>query len=86
MPLSRDEQIRQTQEHIYEVNGLQQSGFFGTARSIFWLTAGYFIDYEKFKLYKRTLYFVMEKQRQEKEQKEQEEEKEEEKEEEEKEN
>jgi|GEM_PF-5834091 hypothetical protein len=70
MPLTKQEQIRKTQERIYEVNGLQQSGFFGTARSIFWLTAGYFVDYEKFKFYKETLFFVMEKQKQEKEEEE----------------
>ena len=75
MSLTREEQIRKTQEHIYEINGLQQSGFIGRARSIFWLTAGYFIDYEKFKVYKQSLFFVMDKMKEE-----QEEEKEEEKE------
>mgnify|MGYP003148464245 CR=1 FL=1 len=73
MPLSKEEQIKQTQEHIYEMNGLQQSGFIGTARSIFWLTAGYFVDYEKYKLYKQTLFFVIEKKREQEEEKEEEE-------------
>ena len=66
--ITREEQILITRERLYIVHGLRNDGIIGTIKSLYYLTFGYFTDYEKHKIYIDSLYFVIEKQRQEQEQ------------------
>tara|TARA_Y100001951_G_C11232619_1_gene235546 strand:+ start:692 stop:913 length:222 start_codon:yes stop_codon:yes gene_type:complete len=65
--ISREEQIKRTRERIYRVHGLTNGGITGTLKSIYYLTFGYFTNYERHLIYVDTLKFVMEKQKEERE-------------------
>ena len=67
--ITREEQVKRTRERIYQVHGLtNNSGITGTIKTIYYLTFGYFTNYEKHKIYVDSLNFVMEKQKEEAEQ------------------
>ncbi len=73
--ISREEQLKITRERMYQIHGLHNnSGIVGTFKTIWYLTAGYFTNYDKHRIYVDTLKFVMEKQEQEEEKEEEKEE------------
>ena len=41
----REEQIKRTREHLYQVHGLTNGGITGTLKSIYYLTFGFFTNY-----------------------------------------
>ena len=65
--ISREEQIKRTRERIYQVHGLTNGGITETLKSIYYLTFGYFTNYERHLIYVDSLKFVMEKQKEERE-------------------
>jgi len=60
----REEQIKNTRETMYRTHGLKKSSFINTIKSIWYLTFGYFTDYNTHLVYVDTLYFIMKKQKQ----------------------
>ncbi len=64
---TKEEQIRKTQERLYELNGLERSGFIGTCKTVYYLTLGYYFNYDTYKIYRDSLNFVIEKQKEEQE-------------------
>ncbi len=66
--ITREEQIKRTRERIYEVHGLTNSGITGTIKTLYYLTFGYFTNYEKHLVYVDCLKFIIEKQKEEEEQ------------------
>ena len=60
-PLTQKEQRERTYQTLYNTYGIRRGGIMGTLTSMYYLTIGYFTNYQKHKIYCEILEFLAKK-------------------------